>query len=341
MLTTHSSKPGCSLLRSRLTLGGLLLLMLSLLLSACGDATPASPTSQGSPPTVSSAVKSHYKMVAVIKTLSNEFWQTMKRGYEEAGQELGVDLEIISVPSEQDAAKQLELLDAALSRNPDAILVSPVTATNLLPALSKATARGIPIINVDEKLDLAAAKENNVRVNTVIASDNVHAGGLAAQWMIDNLKNGKVLLLEGKSGNPSGLDRKLGFNLTLAKDSRFTLVASLPADWDRAKAQSVVAGVLQQNPDLVAIYAANDTMALGAMDAIKAAGKTNQIAIVGTDAIPEARQAIKAGTMKATVAQFPDEEAHIGVESALKVLDKRPLNDYIPAPVKLITKEDA
>jgi D-allose transport system substrate-binding protein len=322
----------------RFVLALVTVLLTSLLLAACGDSPTPTPTAA----TPAKTAK-RYKMVAVIKTLSNDYWQAMKKGYEEAGQSLGVDLEIISIPTEQDADKQLELLDAALARNPDALLVSPVTSTNLLPALARASARGIPIVNVDEKLDLKAAKESNVKVATVIVSDNVYAGNLAAQWMVDNLKGGgKVAVLEGKAGNPSGLDRKNGFTELIGKDSRFKVVASTPADWDRAKATSVTAAILKDHPDLVGLYAANDTMALGALDALKAANKDKEgsVSVIGTDAIPEALQAVKAGRMQATVAQFPGEEAFIAVESAIKLLEKRPVNDYIPAPIKLLTKTD-
>jgi D-allose transport system substrate-binding protein len=318
----------------RFVLALVTILLTSLLLAACGD----SPTPTAAP---SAKTAKRYKMVAVIKTLSNDYWQAMKKGYEEAGQSLGVDLEIITIPTEQDADKQLELLDAALARNPDALLVSPVTPTNLLPALARASAKGIPVVNVDEKLDLKAAKESNVKVATVIVSDNVYAGNLAAQWMVDNLKGGgKVAVLEGKAGNPSGLDRKNGFTDLIGKDSRFKVVASTPADWDRAKATSITAALLKDHPDLVGLYAANDTMALGALDALKAANKEGSVNVIGTDAIPEALQAVKAGRMQATVAQFPGEEAFIAVESAIKLLEKRPVNDYIPAPIKLLTKND-
>lgn len=327
--------PSFSLRRSQWLLGWLAVgFLLAALLSACGDATPT-------PVAVSSKSTKRYKMVAVLKTLSNDYWQAMKRGYEEAGQRLGVDLTIITVPSEQDADKQLELLEAALADNPDAVLASPITSVNLLPALSKASAKGTPIITVDDKLDAVAAKNQNVKVATVIVSDNVQAGALAAHWMIDNIKEGgKVAVLEGKAGNPSGLDRKQGFVELIGKDTRFKIVNSLAADWDREKARSVTAGFLQANPDLVALYAANDTMALGAMEAVKEAGREGKVSIIGTDGVPEALQMIKQNRLKATVAQFPSEEAYIAVESALKLLEKRPVNEYIPAPIKLMTKDD-
>ncbi len=327
--------------RARATLALVLLLGATMLLGACGDTQTASQAGAAANPTSPAKTAKRYKMVALLKTLSNDYWQGMKRGYEEAAQALGVDLEILTVPTEQDADKQLEVLQVALDKNPDAVMISPISPTNLLPALAKASAKKVPILTVDDKLDPKAAKESNVTISTVIVSDNVQAGGLAAQWMVDNLKDGgKVALLEGKAGNPSGIDRKTGFSNLLGKDSRFKLVASTPADWDRAMAQKLTASWLQTYPDLMAIYAANDTMALGAMDALKAANKESQVTIIGTDGVPEVLQAIKQGRIKATVAQFPAEQAYIAIESAIKLLENRPVNSYIPAPIKLVLKED-
>ena len=355
-----------------------LALVASMLLSACGGeaatstpvAAPTSttaaavaPTDTAAPPTATTgasgstgdqtyngmtvdAIKNlkpdkPYKLLAVEKTLSNEFWQTMKSGYDKAAADKGLTIDVVSVPTEQDTDQQLSLLQQSLAKGYDAIMVSPITSLNLIPGLADATKKNIPIINVDEKVDAAAAQAAGVKITSVIASDNKQAGGEAAKYMIANIKGGgKVAVIEGKAGNPSGQDRHDGFVSAIQAASGFTVVASQPADWDRAKALSVATNILQSNPDIVGIYACNDTMALGVVEAVKAAGKTGKITIIGTDAIPEALDAVKAGDMAGTVAQYPADEAQIATGLAILAIQGKPVNGFIPSPIKLLTKAD-
>jgi ABC-type sugar transport system substrate-binding protein len=282
-----------------------------------------------------------YKLLAVVKTLANEYWQTMQKGYEDAAQEKGVTIDVIAVPTEQDTEQQLNQLQTALAQGYDALMVSPITPTNLIPALLAAKQAGIPIIIVDEKVDPAAAKDAGVELTSVIASDNREAGAKAAQYMIDTIPNGgKVAIIEGKAGNQSGLDRKEGFQTAIQKPGNFQIVASQPADWDGQKALDAATNILQANPDLVGFYAANDTMALGVVEAARAAGKLDQVTIIGTDAIPAALAAVQAGDLEGTVAQFPAKEARIATGLAILALEGHPVNGFIPSPIELITKDN-
>jgi ABC-type sugar transport system substrate-binding protein len=157
--------------------------------------------------------------------------------------------------------------------------------------------------------------------------------------MIDNLPPGsKVAVVEGMAGNASGQARHDGFVET-AKAGGLDVVASQPADWDRAKANGVTTNILQANPDVKGIYFANDTMALGGTEAATSAGKTGLI-LIGTDAIPEALQAVKDGRMTGTIAQYPFEMANLAVETAIRVLEGRPVAENIPSPIKLLLKAD-
>jgi D-allose transport system substrate-binding protein len=292
---------------SRLVLvGAALSLVFGLGSTAAQDATPAG----GMSVEEIAAVKADqpYKLLAVVKTLSNEYWQTMERGYQDAAAEKGVTIDVLSVPTEQDTEQQLNQLQTALAQGYDAIMVSPITPANLIPALVAANQAGIPIINVDERVDPAAAEAAGAKLTSVIASDNRDAGARAAQYMIDNIPDGgKVAIIEGKAGNQSGLDRKEGFQEAIEAAGNFEIVASQPADWDQQRALDAATNILQANPDLVGLYAANDTMALGVVEAARAAGKLDQVVIIGTDAIPAALAAVQAGDMEGTVAQFPAE----------------------------------
>jgi ABC-type sugar transport system substrate-binding protein len=282
-----------------------------------------------------------YKLLAVVKTLSNEYWQTMERGYQDAAAEKGVTIDVLSVPTEQDTEQQLNQLQTALAQGYDAIMVSPITPANLIPALVAANQAGIPIINVDERVDPAAAEAAGAKLTSVIASDNRDAGARAAQYMIDNIPDGgKVAIIEGKAGNQSGLDRKEGFQEAIETAGNFEIVASQPADWDQQRALDAATNILQANPDLVGLYAANDTMALGVVEAARAAGKLDQVVIIGTDAIPAALAAVQAGDMEGTVAQFPAEEARIATSLAILALQGHPVEGFIPSPIELITKDN-
>jgi ribose transport system substrate-binding protein len=279
------------------------------------------------------------KFGAIIKTEANEYWQAMKKGYDDAAKMYGVTVDVGSVPTEADTQQQLSLLESWLGRNYDGLLVSPITPLNLNSALAQASSAGIPVLNVDELIPADAAKEAGINIATRIASNNYQAGQLAGQWVLDNTPDGsKVAILEGLAGNVSGQNRRDGFADTVA--GKRNLVASQPADWDRAKALNVATNILQANPDLVAIYCANDTMALGAVEAVKAAGLEGKVAVIGTDAIPEAIAAIKEGRMIGTVAQYPYEIAFLAVENAIKVKEGRPIPIKIDAPIVLLTKDN-
>jgi ABC-type sugar transport system substrate-binding protein len=325
---------------SRLVLvGAALSLVFGLGSTAAQDATPAG----GMSVEEIAAVKADqpYKLLAVVKTLSNEYWQTMERGYQDAAAEKGVTIDVLSVPTEQDTEQQLNQLQTALAQGYDAIMVSPITPANLIPALVAANQAGIPIINVDERVDPAAAEAAGAKLTSVIASDNRDAGARAAQYMIDNIPDGgKVAIIEGKAGNQSGLDRKEGFQEAIETAGNFEIVASQPADWDQQRALDAATNILQANPDLVGLYAANDTMALGVVEAARAAGKLDQVVIIGTDAIPAALAAVQAGDMEGTVAQFPAEEARIATSLAILALQGHPVEGFIPSPIELITKDN-
>ncbi len=281
-----------------------------------------------------------FKILAVEKTLINEHWQTMAKGYEAAAKRYNVEIEVASVPTEADTAAQLALVESALAKGFDAIAVSPLTPNNLNPALAKATEMGIPIINVDELIPEDVAKDAGINIVTRIASNNYYAGVLAANYMLDNLPEGsQVAVIEGIAGNSSGTARRDGFVETVEASGALEIVASQPADWDRAKANSVTTNILQANPDLKGIYFANDTMALGGAEAVEAAG-TEGLILIGTDAVPEATQAVAEGRLTGTIAQYPYEMADLAISAAIKVLNDRPVAARIDAPIKLLLKAD-
>ncbi|MCK4207250.1 D-allose transporter substrate-binding protein [Brucella pituitosa] len=250
----------------------------------------------------------------ILKTLSNPFWQSMKQGVEDKAKELGVEVDIFASPTEDDTQAQLQLFEDVLNRDYKAIMFAPISPVNLVQPAAQAYKKKIPLINIDEKVDLAALKQAGANIQAFITTDNKAVGANGANFIIEKLgaDGGEVAIIEGKAGVASGEDRKVGATDAFNKASSIKLVASQPADWDRLKALDVAANILQSSPNLRAFYCANDTMALGVVQAVQNAGKTGEVIVVGTDGAPEARESVQAGRLDATVAQNP---ATIGADA--------------------------
>lgn len=281
----------------------------------------------------------------ILKTLSNPFWVSMKEGIEKEAEKLGVKVDIYAAQSEEDTEGQLKILESCLDKDYKAIGVAPLSPVNLIPAIVKANEKGIYVMNIDEKVDMDSLKSSGGSVIGFATTDNVKVGEKGAQYIIDQLADGgEVAIIEGKAGNASGESRKEGATKAFKSNSKFNLVSSQPADWDRQKAIDVATSYIQKYPNLKAIYACNDTMALGALQAVKNANKLGEIIVVGTDGAPEALESIEAGELSATVAQ---DSAGIGAvslsEMVQAVKDKVEINKdveakEIPVDSKLVTK---
>ena len=245
----------------------------------------------------------------LLKTLSNPHWVAMKNGIEAAAAEAGVEVYVDAMNSEDELSGQLDKLLTAAGQGYDGIGIAPISPTNAIEGVVAANAAGIPVVDLDEKIDadeLAAAGGYIVGFAT---TDNVQVGGTGAAYIIENTEPGQVAIIEGKAGNASGEDRKQGAEEAFLA-AGYEIVSSQPADWDRNKALDVATNIISQYPDLIAFYCANDTMALGVQEAVENAGLADQIMVVGTDGIPDAFTSVAEGRMAATVAQDP---AQIGV----------------------------
>jgi ABC-type sugar transport system substrate-binding protein len=325
------------------------LLTLIMLCTACGVAQPAAqPAPTAAPQTpraeattgVSQTVEDRRRVGVLTKALSNEFFLIMKQGYEAAGEKYGVEVIVRPAAAEDDIEGQRAALEALIDEGIDALAVTPLTSDNLTPALVAASEHSVPIINVDELIPDDVARAAGFTITSRIASDNGDAGAQAAKYMIANLPAGSaVAVIEGKPGVTSGTQRRDGF-ITAAEAGGLRLVASTHADWDRALARDAVADILKRHPEVKGIYFCNDTMALGGLAAVEEANLGATLILIGTDAIPEAMQAVKEGRLTGTVAQFPYELGMLAVETAVKVLDGRPVPGQVPSPVKLMLQND-
>jgi len=245
----------------------------------------------------------------LMKTLSNPFWGAMEEGVRDGAAAVGVEYYLQAVESDQAAEPQLNVCETMLQREPDVMITAAINSTILLPCLSKATELGIPVVDLDANLDHEIAKAAGVDIAFTIGSDNEAAGAQGADYLVGELGAGAVgpvLVIEGLSGNITGQKRARGFAERLSDLAPgLEVVASLPGDWDRGKAANITNDIMLRHPGLVAVFAANDGMALGAVEAAYAAGKGGDIIVIGVDGNVDAVKSIRQGRLNASVAQLP------------------------------------
>ena len=275
----------------------------------------------------------------VMKTLNHPFFIDMQLGAEKAADSLGVNLIVQGAEREVDVEKQMQIIENLIQRKVDAICVAPSGSRELVPAIVKANQANIPILAIDTRVDEEVLKEAGGKVVTFIGSDNFEGGRIAGAFVVKKLGgNGKVAILEGIPGHETGDARLRGFHKAVDDVSGIEVVASQTANWERDQGFNVFQNILQSHPGVNALFACNDLMALGAVEAIAAAGKTGQIIVVGFDALKDARKAIQENKMFGSVAQHPYDMGKLAIENAVQVLNGETIPEYIPVTIELITE---
>lgn len=265
-----------------------------------------------------------------ISTLNNPFFVDLRDGAKAAADANG--MELVVMDAQDDASKQLANIENMIQQKVSVIIVNPVDSKAIVPAIEAANKANIPVITVDR--GAAGGK-----VVAAIASDNVAGGKMAGKYIVEKLgAKGKVVELEGIPGTSAANDRGKGFNEEAKAAAGISIVAKQPADFDRAKGMKVMENILQANPEINAVFAHNDEMALGALEAIKAAKRTG-VMVVGFDATPDAVKAVNEGTLAATVAQKPKDMGKIAVETAKKVAANEKVEASIPVALELVVKK--
>ncbi len=281
-----------------------------------------------------------YKIVFIMKSLSNPFFIDMEDGAREEAARLGVEITVLAPQREIDTAEQMRIMEDQITLGVDAICLVPNGSRELAPAIKQANDAGIPVLLVDTKMDPDAMAEVGAVAETFIGSDNYLGGSIAAETIAELLGgSGKVAVLEGIPGHETAWARDSGFKETIANYPGIEVVASQTANWDRAEGLNVFTNILQGNPDLDALFAANDQMGLGAIQAIESAGMTGEIIVVGFDANNDARDAIVEGTMYGSIAQFPNAMGVIGVRKAVELLEGGTIDAEIGTEVGLVTAD--
>ena len=276
--------------------------------------------------TVSSAASAAGEKIGlVVSTQNNPFFVTLKEGAVQKANELGYDL--IVLDSQNDPAKELGNVEDLLVKGVNVLLINPTDSDAVASSVKAANRSKIPVVT----LDRAA---NGGKVVSHVASDNVLGGEVAGNYILEKLGGkGKVVELEGIPGTTAARDRGEGFNKAIV--GKLDVVAKQSADFDRTKGLTVMENILQAQPEINAVFAHNDEMALGALKAIEASGRKN-IIVVGFDATDDAVAAVKSGSLSATVAQKPAEIGAIGVEVASKIIKKENVKENVPVALELI-----
>ena len=262
-----------------------------------------------------------------ISTQNNPFFVTLAEGAKKAAKQAGVPLTVVD--ASDDATKQVSDIENLVSKNVSVLIVNPVDSDAVTGAVEAAIAKGVRVISVDRVV-------NGVDIDCQIASDNVAGAELATQYIVDTLgENVKTAELVGTSGASAAIDRSQGFH-NIA-DKKLKVVASQTADFDRTQGMTVMENMLQADSSIQAVFAGNDEMALGAVEAISGAKK--DVLVVGFDATDDAIEAIRQGRMGATIAQQPDLIGSTAVENAIRLTKGESIPKEIPVEVTLITKD--
>ena len=259
-----------------------------------------------------------------VSTLNNPFFVTLTEGAKKAASEKNVEL--VVVDAGDDAAKQTSDIEDLVSRNVGVLIVNPVDSDAVAPAVKSAMSQGIKVIAVDRGV-------NGVDVDCQIASDNVAGARMATEYLMELVGEGaKVAELQGVPGASATIDRGAGFHQVA--DQSLQVAASQTANFNRAEGMTVMENILQSDGTIKGVFAHNDEMALGAVEAVAASGK--DIKIVGFDATDDAQKAVKDGKMAATVAQKPDKMGETAIETAVKIMAGETADKSIPVEVELI-----
>lgn len=267
-----------------------------------------------------------------ISSFRHDFLVTLGEAAEEAAAANGA--KVIIADADADTAKQASQVEDFITQGVDVIVLNPVDADAIVPSVEAANTAGIPVLTVDRGA-------TGGTIASHIASDNIFGGVIAGEFLFKAIGTGQVIELEGVAGTTAARDRGAGFQQALDAASGIERVAKQTANFRRDEGLSVTQNLLQAHPEVKGLFAHNDDMALGAIEAIAAAGAQDSIIVVGFDAAPDAVQAVKDGKMAATVAQQPALMARIAIEKAVAVAKGESVEAEIPIEVTLVTKENA
>lgn len=281
------------------------------------------------------------KIALIMKSLANDFFAAMEAGAQAHHDQHPDQYDLLSngIKDESDLGRQVALVDEMVASGVDAIVIAPADSKALVPALRKAIRAGVVVVNIDNRLDAEVLQQEEVSI-PFVGPDNQSGAKKVGDYLATKLTEGdQVAVLEGKTTAFNGVQRRLGFEAAM-QETGIEIVSSQSADWETNKANTIAASMLSEHPDIKAILAANDSMALGAVAAIKAAGRSGEVIVVGFDNIPAVQTLIRDGKVLATADQHADQLAVFGIETALEILNQPGATPAdVETPVDLVTSE--
>jgi ribose transport system substrate-binding protein len=271
-------------------------------------------------------------------TLNNEYFQTLVNGAKEKAKEMGVTLNVQAGDSHADASGQLTIVENMITSGISALVITPSSSQSLAQALKECKDKGIPVINLDTKIDQKVIDEAGITV-PFFGTDNYKGAKLAGEYVAKNFPKGtKVAILKGIEGQQNASDRYKGF-VDGAGDA-ITVVAEQTANWEVDQGYTAAQNIINANPDIQLFFCSNDNMGIGAIRAIEEAGKQDKIKVIGFDGVSEALNLVESGKMLCTVAQDPAQMGKLGIENALKLINGGTVEQSVDTGSKLITKDN-
>ncbi|WP_338871494.1 sugar ABC transporter substrate-binding protein [Spirosoma sp. SC4-14] len=295
---------------------------LTLLLAGCGQSGKSDQNGQDKPLVIG----------ATMLSMQNEFIVNVNDEMAKKAEESGV--EFISVDAERSALKQIEQVESFIAQKVDAIIMNPCEVEASSPAVTKALAAHIPIINVNSA--------TSAKPTAFVGSDDVESGRIAMNYIAKRLNGkGNVVMMHGYMGQAAQIQREQGAREVLKQFPGLKLIAHQTGEWDRAKSMALMENWIQSyGSDINAVFAQNDEMGMGAVKALTSAGLKNKVIVVSIDAIPDALQAVKNGTLDATIFQNAEQQGAKAIETAIKIIKGQPYDKETLVPFELVTKEN-
>lgn len=280
------------------------------------------------------------KIGVLIISLTNPFWANMKTCYEQAGKDLGITVEVLTGTTEGDTTSQLETLMTMVTKDYDAIIVSPIDGTNLIPGIIQCNQNNIKVINLGPGVDTEALEAAGGHLDGKITVSFQDQGRLCAEDMIGRLSNGgKVAILQGLAGAAQSEGRTAGAKTVFEGTQGIELVAVQPCDWDATLAYDATKAIIQANPDLKGIFSCNDVMALAAVEALKAEGK-NDVLVYGVDFTADAKTSIENGEMMGSMTYSSAIYTKAAMLYAMKLVQGQTVEGPIYSPITLVNQDN-
>lgn len=276
-----------------------------------------------------------YNISVICMALNSDYWHMVEAGAKLAGKELGVTVNVVGPNAESDSATQINMVEDAVNNQVDAIVLAPNEPTSLVSAAQTVKNADIPLVVIDAMLNT----DDESLYSCFVGTGNEAAGAQGGEFIASKLQAGdKVGIIRGLVGQTQHDQRASGAQGAM-EAAGLEIVSVQPADSDRGKAVNVAENMIQSNPDIKAFYCTNDDMALGAYQAVAAAGLSD-VVIVGFDGTFNAMDSIAAGEMTGSVAQLPVEEGYQGVQNAVKILDGETVEKQQPLDVVVLNADN-